>query len=406
MFEIQGKYTKAQVFTDNMEQEAIGQVLQLCNQDFLTGCKVAIMPDVHAGKGCVVGFTADLGDKVIPNIVGVDIGCGMLVVKLGKIKPDLEELDRVIHRYIPAGFEVREEPYFKWWWPFENMLCYEQLEKRDRLLRGIGSLGGGNHFIELAIDPDGEYFLVIHTGSRNLGKQVAEFYQKLAINECTVRFDFKKEQKKLIEKFQKEKKSHLIQAEINKLKREYDILQPKYDDNLCFLTGDFRYRYLNDMQICQVYAEENRKVIAEIILRQFGASFYNFESFTTIHNYISKKDNIIRKGAVSAYEGEELIIPMNMRDGSIIAIGKGNPDWNFSAPHGAGRLMSRSKAKQQLNLNDFIHEMKDIYSSTVTDNTLDEAPMAYKPMQEIIGNIKDTVEIVKIITPVYNFKSA
>lgn len=406
MFEIQGKYTKAQVFTDNIEQEAIGQVLQLCNQDFLIGCKVAIMPDVHAGKGCVVGFTADLGDKVIPNIVGVDIGCGMLVVKLGKIKPDLEELDRVIHRYIPAGFEVREEPYFKWWWPFEKMICYEQLEKRDRLLRGIGSLGGGNHFIELAVDPDGEYFLVIHTGSRNLGKQVAEFYQKLAINECTGRFDFKKEQKKLIEKFQKEKKSHLIQAEINKLKREYDILQPKYDDNLCFLTGDFRYRYLNDMQICQVYAEENRKVIAEIILRQFGASFYNFESFTTIHNYISKKDNIIRKGAVSAYEGEELIIPMNMRDGSIIAIGKGNPDWNFSAPHGAGRLMSRSKAKQQLNLNDFIHEMKDIYSSTVTDNTLDEAPMAYKPMQEIIGNIKDTVEIVKIITPVYNFKSA
>jgi tRNA-splicing ligase RtcB (3'-phosphate/5'-hydroxy nucleic acid ligase) len=406
MIELRGKYNIAKVFTNNIEESAISQIINLLNQDFVENAKIRIMSDVHNGAGCVIGFTADLGNKIVPNLIGVDISCGMEVVELKHINLDLEKLDSIIHNYIPAGREVHRN-IVKKFNKTQDLFCARELKDTTRIDHSVGTLGGGNHMIEVAKDDRDEYYLVIHSGSRNLGKQVAEYYQKLAIESCKGLGDWNTLKTDLIDKLKLEGKKSQIQFEINKLEKKFKNTQPNYPEDLCFLEGKSRDDYLHDMTLCQEYATLNRKTMAKIILKEmFHKDLSEFDGFETIHNYIDFKDNIIRKGAVSAYSGEQLIIPINMRDGSILATGKGNPDWNNSAPHGAGRLMGRNEAKRSLSMQEFADTMKDVYSTTVNNSTLDEAPMAYKPIQEIIDNIQDTVTIDKIIKPVYNFKAS
>ena len=402
---IQGKYNTAKVFTDNIEDEAIEQLINLCNQSFVEGCKVRIMPDTHKGASCVIGFTADLGDKVIPNIVGVDIGCGMLTVNLGKIELDLEKLDEIIKKYIPSGKNTHEGRKVKF--PELQVLrCFRGLKNTKRIEKSIGTLGGGNHFIEVDKADDGNLYLVIHSGSRNLGTQVAKIYQDLAIDLCSGKEEYFIKRDEIIKTFKEAGRRKEIEMELKKLKTEYDELMPSFPRELCYLTGKYREDYLHDMNICQEYAKLNREVMADIILNKLlEKNLSDFEYFTTIHNYINFKDNIIRKGSVSAYEGEKLLIPINMRDGSLICIGKGNADWNYSAPHGAGRVYSRTKAKEKITFEEFKESMEGIYTTSVTESTIDEAPMVYKTMKEIIENISDTVDIIGIIKPVYNFKA-
>ncbi len=393
------------IFTENIEDQAIKQIDLLLEQEPFRNCKVRIMPDVHAGKGCVIGFTADLGDKVIPNIVGVDIGCGMLCVELGNIEIDLEKLDKVINKYIPAGRNIREHNSMN----FEiinQLYCLRELKETKKFNRAIGTLGGGNHFIELDIDDENNKYLVIHTGSRNLGKQVADYYQNLAIQLCSGKEEMFKRKEEIIKTYKEQGRKLEIQKALKQLETEYKQNKPELPNELCYLTGKYREMYLHDMKICQEYATENRNKIAQQILSKLiDTGIIVFPYFHTIHNYISFEDNIVRKGAISAKKGEKVLIPINMRDGSIIAVGKGNTDWNNSAPHGAGRLMSRHKAKEMFKLQEFKESMKDIYSTSVVEDTIDEAPFCYKPMQEIIDNIQDTVEIQKIIKPIYNFKA-
>lgn len=384
------------IFTDNIEPEALSQVYTLIKQPAFQNCKIRIMPDVHAGAGCVIGFTADLGDKVIPNIVGVDIGCGMLTIELGNIDIDLEKLDNIIHQYIPSGRNVNlniNSSFNK----LKSLYCYDRLRDVVRIENSIGTLGGGNHFIELDTDLDGNKFLIVHTGSRNLGKQVAEIYQNIAIE--NINFN-KLERQELINRLKCEGKENQIEAVLNSLP-----LIDKIPKELCYLTGSYREHYLHDMKICQEYASLNRKIIQLTILENMGIYKYYYE-FETVHNYIDHNTNIVRKGAVSAKQGELLLIPINMRDGCIIGTGKGNDDWNQSAPHGAGRIMSRSRAKELLSMSEYENTMNGIFTTSVNQSTIDEAPMAYKPMREIIENIKDTVEIMKIIKPIYNFKAS
>ena len=405
MIEIKGKYNTAKVFTDNIEEEAISQIVNLLNQEFVKDSKIRIMPDTHAGAGCVIGFTAYLGDKVIPNLVGVDIGCSMLTVELGKIEIDLEKLDKTMHEYVPSGtniHEVRMTRFPK----LEELYCYRNLKDTKRIERSIGTLGGGNHFIEINVDSQENKYLVIHTGSRNLGHQVATFYQDLAVDLCSGKEDYYDKRDEIIKTYKEQGRRKEIQQALIELKKQYEELQPNYPKELCFLTGKFREYYLHDMEICQEYAELNRETIASIILGEmFSKELRDYNHFHTVHNYIDFKDNIIRKGAISAYKDEKVLIPINMRDGSVLAIGKGNEDWNNSAPHGAGRLMSRTKAKEKLNMEDFKQQMEGVYSTSISENTLDEAPMAYKPIDEILENIKDTVEVIDVIKPIYNFKA-
>lgn len=403
--ELFGEYSSARVFTDNLEEGAREQIIKLLDQEFVENAKVRIMPDVHEGMGCVIGFTADMGEKVIPNIVGVDIGCGMLTVELGNIDMDLPKLDKIIHNKIPSGQNVhsgRKERYTK----LQELYCFRELKNTKRIERSIGTLGGGNHFIEVGIDSKNNRYLVIHSGSRNLGTQVANLYQRLAIDLCSDKEDYFEKREYIIESYKVKGKKKQINKVLDELKRQYEDKKPKYPKELCYLTGEYRERYLHDMEICQEYASLNRKTIANIILESlFGKDIYDFRHFETIHNYIDFRDNIIRKGAISAYKGEKILIPINMRDGSIIAVGKGNPDWNYSAPHGAGRIMSRTVAKEDLSLEDFQRSMKGIYSTSVHKGTLDESPFAYKSMDDILENIHDTVEVLDIIKPIYNFKA-
>ena len=401
------------IFTDDIEQEAIEQINLLLEQEPFKNCKVRIMPDVHAGKGCVIGFTADLGDKVIPNIVGVDIGCGMLCVELGKVELDLEKLDKVINENIPAGKNIREQKLIDFY-KINDLYSIRELKETKKFNRAIGTLGGGNHFIEVDIDEEGNKYLVIHTGSRNLGKQIAEYYQNLAIELCSGKEEMFKKKEEIITTYKEQGKKSEIQKALKELEEEYKQNKPNLPNELCYLTGKYREMYLHDMKICQEYASLNRLQVAkEILINYFQLTYIPEieyptvmnDRFETIHNYISFEDNIVRKGAISAKIGEKILIPINMRDGSIIAVGKGNEDWNNSAPHGAGRLMSRHKAKEIFKLEEFKESMKNIYSTSVVEDTIDEAPFAYKPMQEIIDNIQDTVEIEKIIKPIYNFKA-
>ena len=390
------------IFTENIEQEAIDQINTLLDQPAFADCKVRIMPDVHAGAGCVIGFTANLGDKVIPNIVGVDIGCGMLTVELGQIDIDYEKLDTAIRKRVPCGYNVHEGRLIRYNRLLE-LRCYRELKDSKRFERSIGTLGGGNHFIEIDEGADGTKYLVIHTGSRNMGKQVADYYQNLAVELMQGKDDLYSKQEQLITEYKAQGRRSEIEAAIKELHRNFEAKQLDIPKDLCYLTGKYREDYLHDMRICQEFAHSNREWIAKLILDEMG--WHYFDMFTTIHNYIDD-ENMIRKGAISAKKGEKLLIPINMRDGCIVGIGKGNEDWNCSAPHGAGRIMSRHKAREVINLDEFKEAMDGIYTTSVGFDTLDEAPMVYKPMDEIIENIKDTVDILEIIKPVYNFKAS
>ncbi len=390
------------IFTDNIEEEALDQINTLIKQAAFMDCKVRIMPDVHAGKGCVIGFTADLGDKVIPNIVGVDIGCGMKTIQLGKVELDLEKLDKVIRENIPSGRNVHEGRLNRFD-KLQELYCYRILRDTKRIERSIGTLGGGNHFIEVDVDSEGNKYLIIHTGSRNLGNQVARYYQNLAIELMQGKGDIYERQEKLIAEYKEQGKRKEIKNALKKLHKEFKPSPLNIPKDLCYLTGKYSQQYLHDMRICQEYADLNRQTIAKIILDSYGID--SVSEFSTVHNYIDHDSNIVRKGAISAKKGELLLIPINMRDGCILGVGKGNKDWNESAPHGAGRLMSRSKAKKTLSLDEFKESMSGVYTTSVGLATLDEAPMAYKPIEEIVDNITDTVEVLEIIKPIYNFKA-
>jgi RNA-splicing ligase RtcB len=382
------------------------------------------MPDVHAGAGCVIGFTADLGDKVIPNIVGVDIGCGMLTVELGHVIPyliegdepfvdhvtevDFEKLDKVIRKRVPCGYNIHEaSSIYRSKNKFERLQelrCYRDLKDTKRFQRSIGTLGGGNHFIEIDEGFEGKKYLVIHTGSRNLGKQVADYYQNLAVELMQGKDELYAKQEQLIADYKAQGRRSEIQNAIKELHRNWKAKELSIPKDLCYLTGKYREDYLHDMQICQEFAKINRMCIADAIMSAMG--WVGIDIFETIHNYIEFETNMVRKGAISAKKGEKLLIPINMRDGCIVGIGKGNDDWNQSAPHGAGRIMSRSKARETVSLADFKESMEGIFTTSVSVETVDEAPMVYKPMDEIVENIKDTVDILEIIKPVYNFKAS
>ena len=395
MIELQGKYNTAKVFTDNVEPEAVSQIINLLNQEFVAGSQIRIMPDTHAGAGCTIGTTMTISDKIVPNLVGVDIGCGMEAVILENDRVELQKLDKVIHSCVPAGFTVRENIH-----PYMDDINLKELRcakhvNMERAELSMGTLGGGNHFIELDKDDDGRLYLVVHSGSRNLGKQVAEHYQDAAVRSLK---DKSKETNSLIAELKKQGRETEFQSELKKLGVR------KVDRTLAFCEGDLFSDYLHDMAIVQHYAVLNRRAIVREIVKNM--KFKAADSFTTIHNYIDLDSMVLRKGAISAKEGERVLIPINMRDGSLICVGKGNPDWNYSAPHGAGRLMSRSAAKASFTLTQFERSMEGIYSSTVNKSTIDESPMAYKPMEEIINNIGDTVEITATIRPLYNFKAA
>lgn len=390
------------IFTDNVEPEALNQIYTLIKQPVFADCKVRIMPDVHAGAGCVIGFTADLGDKVIPNIVGVDIGCGMLTVELGEIDIDFDQLDIAIRKKVPSGRNVHEGRTVRF--DLQTLRCFRELKDTKRLERSIGTLGGGNHFIEVDVDDENKKYLVIHTGSRNLGKQVAEYYQSLAVEIMQGKDELYEKQANIIKEYKEQGRKKEIEKAIKELHRKFKPNPLGIQKELCYLTGKYREDYLHDMEICQRFAVINRNAIASAIIDEMN--WNSLGAFETIHNYIEFGTNIVRKGAISAKSGEKVLIPINMRDGCIIGIGKGNDDWNFSAPHGAGRIMSRSKAKENVSLEEYQESMKGIYTTSVNQSTIDESPMAYKPMNEILEYIKDTVEIDKIIKPVYNFKAS
>ncbi len=407
------------IFTDNVEDTALEQIKELLSIDVFSDKKIRIMPDVHAGAGCVIGFTGDLGDKVIPNIVGVDIGCGMRVLKLGGIKDvDYHALNEHILANIPSGMWIREEKrgfkplsgdemdiYREAKQLVTQLRCYRDLKNTDRIYRAVGSLGGGNHFIELDKDDDGYVYMVIHTGSRNLGKQVAEIYQERAVKHLTEGADeLEILIKQTIEEYKAAGRRAELQNVIKRMRWQYKPSEPKLPRDLCYVEGEAREHYLHDMRLCQRWAVLNRRLISMLLLKFFvGVSVE--EEFESIHNYISD-DNIIRKGSISASEGERCIIPLNMRDGSLICTGKGNADWNYSAPHGAGRILSRTQAYETITMSDFEQSMKGIYSESVTEFTIDESPMVYKPASEIMANIGDTVTIDTIIRPMFNFKAS
>ena len=405
MREIKGKFSSAIIYTDTVEDTALDQLMLLCDQPFTENCKIRIMPDCHAGTGCVIGFTADLGDKVIPNIVGVDIGCGMLTVELGKCTIDFERFDNTLRSTVPSGKNVHEGRIVRF--PdLQQLHCYRYLKDSKRIERSIGTLGGGNHFIELDRDDDGMVYLIIHTGSRNLGTQVANHYQHLAYELSLGKDELFEKQMRLIEEYKAMGRRKEIQQAIKELHKSFKPKMPTLPRELCYLTGEYREMYLHDMKICQEFAVLNRKTIAQSILNgYFGKDIDCFEYFETIHNYIDMEYNIIRKGAVSAKQGEKLLIPINMKDGSLICTGKGNPEWNFSAPHGAGRLFSRTAAKEMFSVEEFRQAMQGIYTTSVNENTLDESPFAYKNMDDIVGNIAPTADITAVIKPIYNFKA-
>ena len=407
------------IFTDNIEETALEQIKELLSIDVFSDKKIRIMPDVHAGAGCVIGFTGDLGDKVIPNIVGVDIGCGMRVLNLGRISNiDYHAFHEHIRGNVPSGKIVREDRFgFK---PLvgeemyiyreakqlvTELYCYRELKDTGRINKAIGSLGGGNHFIELDKDDDNNVYLVIHTGSRNLGKQVADIYQAKAIKHLTAGADeFEQTIRRTIEEYKAAGRRAELQNVIKRMHKEYQDAEPALPADLCYVEGKGREHDLQDMRLCQRWAALNRKLISLLLMR-FFLDVEVKEEFESVHNYISD-ENIIRKGSISAAKGERCIIPLNMRDGSLICTGKGNPDWNYSAPHGAGRVLSRTQAYEKITMEDFEASMQGIYSESVNDFTRDESPMVYKPTEEIIANIGDTVSIDTIIRPIFNFKAS
>ena len=396
---IQGKVASAIAYASVIEDAAIDQIRRMCDYDFTKDCKIRIMPDVHAGKGCTIGTTMTIRDKAVPNVVGVDIGCGMYTVKLNETEIDFVRLDEAAH-YIPSGMNVwegRQEQF-----DLEVLRCYRELKDTRRLQRSLGTLGGGNHFIEVDRAADGTLYLVIHTGSRNLGKQVAEYYQRLAVQLNQGREDYFKKKDALIAEYKATGRRKEIQAALKALHwADKPLTVP---EDLCYLYGEYLQDYLHDVEICQQFAKRNRELIASILLARAGLT--GSEAFHTIHNYIDTDEMILRKGAIAAHKGEKVLIPINMRDGSVLAVGRGTPDWNYSAPHGAGRLMSRGAARAALSIDDYQKAMEGIYTTSVNASTLDEAPMAYKSLEDIIGVIRDSVDVIDIMKPIYNFKAS
>ena len=398
MMEIKGQVNTAICFAKVIEEEAIEQIRRMCDYEFTEGSQIRIMPDVHAGKGCTIGTTMTVKDKAVPNIVGVDIGCGMFTVNLGKVEINMEQMDAAAH-FIPSGLNVWEGRKERF--DLLDLRCYRGLKDTRRLERSLGTLGGGNHFIEIDQAADGTKYLVIHSGSRNLGKQVAEFYQHLAIDLNKGKEEYFAKRDALIAEYKAAGRRSEIQAALKELK--WQSREATIPEDLCFVYGQYLEDYLRDVEICQRFARRSRELMAEIILQQLGLEAV--DAFHTIHNYIDTDEMILRKGAIAAHEGEKVLIPINMRDGSVLAVGKGNPDWNFSAPHGAGRIMSRTAAKELLDLDEYRREMEGIYTTSVNEATLDEAPMAYKSLEDIIDVIGESVDIIEVLKPIYNFKA-
>lgn len=394
MLELKGRFASAKVFADTVDPSAITQIITLLNQPYVEGCEVRIMPDVHAGAGCTIGTTMTISGKVCPNLVGVDIGCGMETVRVDEREIDLERLDNLIYSEIPAGCDIRQAAHdFAKLIDLSELRCAKHINT-DRALRSIGTLGGGNHFIEASRDSNGQMYIVVHSGSRHLGVEIANYYQTAGYK--ALRSDGLKP---IIEKLKAEHREAEIQTTIQQIKSEW-LGIPK---QLAYVDGELFENYLHDMKIAQNFAELNRQAIITTIV--CGMNLTPNLQFTTVHNYIDTKKKILRKGAVSAENGELLLIPINMEKGSLLCVGKGNEDWNCSAPHGAGRLMSRNEAKRSLSMAEFEHRMAGIYTTSVSENTLDECPMAYKPIEEIIRNITPTAKVIDILEPIYNFKS-
>ena len=397
-FEIKGKINTAICYARVVEDDAIEQIRRMCDHDFTEGSRIRIMPDVHAGKGCTIGTTMTIKDKAVPNIVGVDIGCGMLTINIGKDDIDFAKLDEAAH-YIPSGKNVWDGKKEKF--DLQELRCYRELNKIRWLERSLGTLGGGNHFIEVDESSDGTKYLVIHTGSRNLGKQVAEIYQKLAADLNRGKEEFFRQKEEIIRTYKEQGRRNEIQPALEKIKwQERELTIP---EDLCYVYGEYFENYLHDVEICQRFARRNRELIAEIIFEKTGLK--GTDAFHTIHNYIDTDEMILRKGAIAAHAGEKVLIPINMRDGSVLAVGKGNPEWNYSAPHGAGRVMSRTQAKNVLDMKEYKEAMEGIYTTSVNQETLDEAPMAYKRLEDIIDVIKESVDVVDVMRPIYNFKA-
>lgn len=400
MFEIEGTYATARCFATQVEQTAIDQIRTMCDTPFTEGCQVRIMPDVHAGKGCTIGTTMTIRDKVVPNVVGVDIGCGMYVVELGRDDIDLRRLDDACHD-VPSGFGVWRTRQGSF--DLDALTCRDALKNTDRIARSLGTLGGGNHFIEVDRADDGTCYLVIHSGSRNLGTQVATHYQRMATSRQLGAAALKAERERLVAELKAQGRLDRIQDALRQLRHEQRTSD--VDPELCWLEGAALDDYLHDVALCQEYARQSREIMAERIVEAAGLDAG--ATFHTIHNYIDVDEMILRKGAIAAHEGELVLIPLNMRDGSVLARGRGNQDWNYSAPHGAGRVLSRKAAHEQLSLDEYRKQMEraGIYTTCVCEATLDEAPGAYKAREDIIAPIAEAVDIVDELRPIYNFKA-
>lgn len=398
MIELKGKYNEAKIFTDVVDEAAISQVLLLLNQEFVSGSKIRLMPDIHAGAGCTIGTTMTITDKIVPNLVGVDIGCGMETIRIKEKQVELQKLDKLIYDKIPSGFRVREKAhrYFEEI-NLKDLYCYKNINP-ERAEKSLGTLGGGNHFIEADRDDAGNLYLVVHSGSRHLGLEVAGYYQEQGYQ--ILNGSAQKDIDILIADLKSQGREREIQKSIRELKNTKRTNIPK---QLAYVSGELFVQYMHDMKIVQRYAELNRQAMMDEIVK--GMKLHVIEQFTTVHNYIDTDAMILRKGAVAARKGEKLLIPINMRDGSLICVGKGNDDWNQSAPHGAGRLMSRAAAKESFTVSEFKNQMNGIYTTSVNKDTLDECPMAYKGMDDIVNNIGGTAEVMQIIKPIYNFKA-
>ena len=400
ILEIKGKVNTAVAYAKVIEDDAIEQIRRMCDYGLTEGSRIRIMPDVHAGAGCTIGTTMTVTDKACPNIVGVDIGCGMYTVKLAEKDLDFEKIDEAAH-YIPSGFGVwpgRQERF-----DLTELVCYRQLEDTKRLERSLGTLGGGNHFIEVDSAQDGTKYLVVHSGSRNLGLQVANIYQRLAVDLHSGKEEYFRQHEEIIRSYKEQGRKAEIQGALAELKKAFHAKEPDAPSDLCWLYGSFLEDYLYDVEICQRFARRSREKMAEIILERAGLTAVS--SFHTIHNYIDTDEMILRKGAIAAHEGELVLIPINMRDGSVLARGRGNEEWNFSAPHGAGRLMSRKAARETIDIEEYKKAMEGVYTTSVSAGTIDEAPMAYKSLEDIIDVISDTVDVIEVFKPVYNFKA-
>ncbi len=398
MIEVNGRFNSAKIYTDVVDKASISQVITLCNQEFSAGSRIRLMPDIHAGAGCTIGTTMTITDKVVPNLVGVDIGCGMETIRIRETHLEMQRLDKLIYERIPSGFKIRDKAHrYAERVDLEELFCAKHVDLL-RAEKSVGTLGGGNHFIEVDRDEEENLYVVVHSGSRHLGKEVASYYQEEGFKILN-RTDDKSIQQ-MIQELKDAGRQKEIQQELKRLK---NLKQTEIPRELAYVSGELFDQYIHDMKLVQRFAALNRQAMIDEIVK--GMKLHVEEQFTTVHNYIDTDSMILRKGAVSARAGEQLLIPINMRDGSLICMGKGNEDWNCSAPHGAGRLMSRAQAKQSFTVSDFKKQMSEVYTTSVNSATLDECPMAYKNMTDIVENIGPTAEIVKIIKPVYNFKA-